>query len=246
MGQHTRGDARPGRGVSSRWLIPALATAALAFPTAAPATGPCHPPAPELEYTVLLGGSPIGYQRMAFHGDGARLVVRTEVEISASFLFVPLIDLTHQSEEVWIDGRFHTFDGRTVDNGRETLVSVSAGAEGLTAYRNGEATPLPATFLPGGLWCRESLEVDGPVLLFDTVKGRTGTVEIHDAGEDDVEVRGAHSRATRYELTGAFEREVWFAPDGTGLRARTPSKLGPGITLELDWRGAEANPVDRR
>ena len=232
--------------MSRRRLVSALALAALAFPTAAQATGPCHQPAPTLEYTVLFGGSPIGYQRMEFDGDGARLVVRTDVEISASFLFVPLIDLTHQSEEIWIDGHLRSFDGRTVDNGRETLVSISADAEGLTAYRNGEATPLPATFLPGSLWCRESLQVQGPVLLFDTVKGRTGTVEAHDTGEDELDVRGTRTRTTRYELTGAFEREVWVGPDGTGLRARVPSKLGPGITLELDWRDGEAIPVDRR
>ncbi len=232
--------------MNRRWLIPALATAALAFPTAALATGPCYAPAPRLEYTVLLGGSPIGYQRMAFDGDSARLVVRTEVEISASFLFVPLIDLTHQSEEIWIDGHFRAFDGRTVDNGRETLVSVSADSGGLTAYRNGEATPLPPTGLPGSLWCRESLRVQGPVLLFDTVKGRTGMVAVHDAGEDELDVPGARTRASHYARTGAFEREVWFGPDGMGLRARIPSKLGPGIILELDWLSGVAIPVDRR
>lgn len=232
--------------MSRRWLILTLAAAALAIPAPAAATGRCHPPAPELNYTVLWSGSPIGYQRIAFEGDGERFMVRTEVEISASFLFVPLIDLTHQSEEVWIDGRFRGFTGRTVDNGRETLVSVSAGTNGLTAYRNGEATLLPATFLPGSLWCRASLDVQGPVLLLDTVKGRTGVVEVHDAGQDELEVRGARTRATHYEVTGAFEREVWFGTNGTGLRASLPAKVGPRITLELDWRAEEANTVDRR
>lgn len=227
-------------------LLCALAAATLAIARPSGASEGCAPPAATLDYTVLWGGSPIGYQRIAFEVDGEHLMVRTEAEISASFLFVPLIDLTHQSEEVWIDGRLQGFNGRTVDNGRETLVSVSAVAEGLTAYRNGEATALPATFLPGSLWCRTSLDVQGPVLSLDMVKGRTGTVEVHKVGQDELVIRGARTQATRYELTGAFEREVWFGSDGICLRARVPAKVGPWITLELDWPGEEANPIDRR
>ncbi|MFN0044125.1 MAG: DUF6134 family protein [Alphaproteobacteria bacterium] len=225
IGPVTRGDARRAALAATAWCLVALA------PTAARAG--CTAPAERLDYVISWAGGAIGHQQIVFEGAGDRLSVRTKMRVHASLLFVSLIDLAHDSEEIWVGGRLHSYRGRTVDNEAVTDIAIRPDGEGLLVTRNAEATRVPSDALPGSLWCAQTLAKAGPNVLIDLVKGRTGQVAVSAPREEVVSVRGAEVRVRKVEIQGFFEREVWHDSNGVGVRARFPAKLGPKVVVEL-------------
>ena len=221
----THGHARRAAIAAIAWCLVALA------PIAAHAA--CTAPAERLDYVISWAGGTIGHQQIVFERAGDKLSVRTKMRVHASLLFVTLIDLAHDSEEIWFGGRFRSYQGRTVDNEAVTDITVHPDGEGLLVTRNAEATRVPSDALPGSLWCAETLAKAGPNVLIDLVKGRTGQVTVSAPREEAVGVRGAEVRARKVEIQGFFEREVWHDLNGVGVRARFPAKLGPKVVVEL-------------
>jgi hypothetical protein len=183
---------------------------------------------------VKWAGGAIGRQRVIFEQSGDRISVSTTSQVSASLLFMPLIDLEHQSTEIWANGRLVSFSGRTVDNGRTVQVTVAPTEGAYLVTRNGEQTRVPADMVPGSLWCPESLARPGAATLVDLVKGRTGPVTVSPAIAEEIVVRGAAKPTKRYEITGFLEREVWYDASGKPVRVRFPAKMGPKVSVELD------------
>ncbi|MBM3540970.1 MAG: hypothetical protein FJX51_02885 [Alphaproteobacteria bacterium] len=210
----------------------AAALALLALGSGA-AEAACTAPAKRLDYAVRWAGDVIGAQSLQFAQDGDALVVRVTSEVRARLLFMTLIDLKHESEERWVQGRLRSFKGRTVDNGDVTEVRIEAEGDALKVVRNGEATRVAADAVVGSLWCAETLAKPGAATFIDTVKGRTGAVTLSPAREETIAAGGSDIRARRVEITGVQEREVWHDERGIGVRARFPAKLGPKVSVEL-------------
>ena len=202
---------------------------------ASPAFAACDHPDGTVAYTVRWGDDRIGKDEIEFRHEENRLIVRTRMQVQASMLFVTVLRMTHESEEVWIDGRFHSFKGRTVDNDDVYEVSIEAADDGFKVVRNGEVTHVPAGFLPGWPRCAEIMEPTGSRVMVDMLKGKTGTVEVRGPKADTVVARGQPVIARHYAMTGGeLSREAWFDMDGRFLRARAPAKMGPSITIGPD------------
>lgn len=202
---------------------------------ASPASALCDRPDGKVVYTVRWGDDRIGRDEIEFRNEENRLIVRTRMQVKASMMFVTVLRLTHESEEVWAGGRLVSFKGRTVDNDDVYEVAIEPDNDGFKVVRNGEATHVPAGFLPGWPRCSAMMEPTGPRIMVDMLKGRTGTVDVRGPKTDTIMTGGQSVLARYYDMEGGeLEREAWFDADGRFLRARAPAKLGPSITIGPD------------
>lgn len=212
----------------------AVRLAALLTLAALPAWAACDAPEGKVAYTVRWGDDRIGVDEVEFRHEGDRLLVRTRMEVKASMLFVTVLRMKHESEEVWVDGRFRSFRGRTVDNGDVFEVSIEPASDGFKVTRNGESRVVPASFLPGSPWCTDVLSPLGSRTLVDLVKGKVGTVDLVRRPDEPLTIGGQTVTAQHYDMVGELQRESWFDGQGRFLRARVPAKLGPKVTIGLE------------
>ncbi len=212
---------------------PALLAALLTL-AAFPAWAACDAPEGKVAYAVRWGDDRIGTDEVEFQHDGDRLLVRTRMEVKASMLFVTVLRMKHESEEVWVDGRFRSFRGRTVDNGDVFEVAIEPASDGFKVTRNGESRIVPASFLPGSPWCADILSPLGSRTLVDLLKGKVGTVDVVRRPDEPLTIAGQTVSAQHYDMVGELQRESWFDTQGRFLRARVPAKLGPKVTIGLE------------
>lgn len=208
--------------------------AALLTLAALPAWAACDAPEGKIAYTVRWGDDRIGTNEVEFHHDGDRLLVRTRMEVKASMLFVTVLRMKHESEEVWVDGRFRSFRGRTVDNGDVFEVAIEPAPDGFKVTRNGESRIVPGDFLPGSPWCTDVLSPLGSRTLVDLLKGKVGKVDVVRRPDQLITLGGQTVSAQHYDMVGELQRESWFDAQGRFLRARVPAKLGPKVTIGLE------------
>lgn len=208
--------------------------AALTILAPLPAWAACDAPDSKIAYAVRWGDDRIGTDEVEFRHDGERLLVRTRMEVKASMLFVTVLRMKHESEEVWVDGRFRSFRGRTVDNGDVFDVAIEPAPDGFKVTRNGESRIVPAGFLPGSPWCTDVLSPMGSRTLVDLLKGKVGTVDLVRRPDEPLIIGGETVTAQHYDMVGELQRESWFDAQGRFLRARVPAKLGPKVTIGLE------------
>lgn len=211
-----------------------IALAVLLAFAALPAWAACDAPDGKITYTVHWGDDRIGTDEVEFRHDGDRLLVRTQMAVKASLMFVTVLRMTHESEEVWADGRFRSYRGHTVDNGDVFDIAIEPTADGFKVTRNGESRIVPANFLPGSPWCTDVLSPLGARTLVDLVKGKVGTVSVVRRPDETIKAGGQTITAQHYDMVGELKRESWFDKDGRFLRARVPAKLGPDVTIGLE------------
>ena len=204
------------------------------FATPAAAAAVCEPPAETLRYRVVWGGDEIGRHELSFVREGNALLVRSRTEIDADMMFMDLLDLSHEGEEVWRDGRMERYRGRTIDNDEVFDVTVEPEGDGYRLTRNGRASHIPSRSIPGSLWCESTIGPPGEAVVIDLVKGRLRQVRIDPTSPSVVDRNGRRIPARRHQIVGGYDREVWFAETGVGLRARFPAKMGPSVVLELE------------
>jgi hypothetical protein len=207
----------------------------LASLASAPAHAACEQTDGKMTYTVRWGDDAIGKDEIEFRREDNRLIVHTHMQVRATMLMVTVLRLTHDSDEIWVDGKFQSFKGKTVDNGDVFEVSIEPEGDGFRVTRNGETTRVPTGFLPGWPRCVDTMDPTGPRIMVDMLKGRTGTVDVRGPKPDSIMVDGRSVPARYYDMTGGeLAREAWFDADGKFLRARAPAKLGPKITIGPD------------
>lgn len=199
-----------------------------------PAWAACDAPDGTISYVVRWGDDPIGTDEVEFRHDGSRLLIRTRMEVKASLLLVTVLRMKHESEEVWVDGRFRSFRGHTVDNGDVFDVAIEPAPDGFKVTRNGESRVVPPNFLPGSPWCTEVLSPLGERTMVDLLKGKVGTVNVVRRPDQQLTIGGQDVTAQHYDMVGSLQRESWFDAEGRFLRARVPAKLGPRVTIGLE------------
>lgn len=215
-------------------LIAVLAVLTAAGPAGAAG---CHAPADELHYRVLWGDDDVGSHDMTFTRDGDTLRVRIRTRIDADLMLVNVLDLKHDGEEIWRDGRFESYRGQTVSNDNVFDVSVAREDDGYRLDRNGLVSHIPANSIPGSLWCESIIGPPGEAFVIDYLKGRLRHVRIEAPAPSDIESGGRALPTTRHQIVDGYDSEIWFDEAAIGLRARFPAKMGPMVILDLAGPG---------
>ncbi len=171
----------------------------------------------------------VGHHKVSFEKDGADLVVAVENQIKVKVLFITAYRFEAMRRERWHDGKMVAYESQTHDDGTE--ITVSARAEGdklIIEGPNGTAQAPLGTF-PTHPWNKGILESG---LLMATKTGELLEVEIASVGAETLELDGRSVAATRYEMTGDLERELWFDEEGNWVQLRF-EKDGSQITFTL-------------
>lgn len=201
----------------------------------------CDAPAGELHYRVLWGDDDVGSHDMTFTRDDDALRVRIRTRIDANLMLVNVLDLKHDGEEIWRDGRFESYRGQTVSNDDVFDVSVEPEGDGYRLDRNGLVSHIPASSIPGSLWCESIIGPPGEAFVIDYLKGRLRHVRIEPPAASDIESGGRALPATRHRIVDGYDSEIWFDDAAIGLRARFPAKMGPMVVLDLERPGQAAS-----
>ena len=207
----------------------ALLTAFIAISDQSWAEPRCLPPLGSIAYTILNEEAPVGTIRIEVRRDGERLLVRTDVDLEITFLRIPVLSYRHRSEEIWRDGAFEGFDGRTKNNAKRYEVVIGTTETGLRVSRNGKVRETGAPLMSWAIWCEAALATTS---IVDTLKGKVKDFEasflgLSRLGHGSGAVRARHYRVRRKQRTG----EVWYGPDGVIAEAVFPTELGTTARL---------------
>ncbi|MCW9003529.1 MAG: DUF6134 family protein, partial [Rhodospirillales bacterium] len=173
-----------------------------------------------LEYVMLKEGEPVGSHRFDFRRDGDALQVNVVSTSRAKVLFMNFT-YDHERTEVWKGGRLVALTSKTDDDGTPHEVAMKAGDVGLDVVADGKAETLPADALPITLWNTAILEKN---VLYSALDGKPFKVTVEALPDETITVRGAPVMARAYRMRGDFERDLWYAPDGTFLKTRFMKK----------------------
>lgn len=186
----------------------------LAWPIAARG---CEPPAAvHLEIRHETFGE-LGEHVVTFRCEGDVLIAETRALIAVRILFVEVFRRSVHYVEAWSGDRLLEFFGETADDDRRSVVRARLEAGRMVIEGPNGRLTAPPEVVPSHPWHPVSVE---RTLLFDVVDGSLLEVENRDLGEEHLKIAGEPRLARRWATSGATERELWYAPDGSWLQWR--------------------------
>ncbi|MGE0733371.1 MAG: DUF6134 family protein [Alphaproteobacteria bacterium] len=158
----------------------------------------------------------IGTQTLRIERDGDRTVVDVRLNIVVRVLGVVVHRQEQTQKEVWRNGRLMSFDALDVENSRRATVSGRAdGDKFVIVTKTGQRIEAPASIRTTYPW---SPEIAKHKLLMGTGSGELNNVRIALVATTSLTLDGSAVPAVHYRVTGDFQRDLWFAPDGELLQ----------------------------
>lgn len=171
-----------------------------------PACGVYDGPEP-IEFTILMGGDTVGFDRVEFENRGDTLEVIREIEITVSFLMFDAYQYTHRDREVWKDGVLQSMVTRTNDNGEIFTVNAQRTDQGLKVVAGDSRYLTSPDIIPSSYWNRELVNQDR---ILDTQHGRILEVKIREIGTETFKFPSRVLSTTSYQIEGELELEIWY------------------------------------
>lgn len=181
-------------------------------------------------FSVLRSGDKIGEGLVIYAREANLLRVRVEIEAKVDFGFVTVYRYTHESQELWRDGRLVGVGGRTNDDGTRYEMTARPTAGGLAVEGTKGSFLAPADVLPLSYWHPDTVKQRR---LLDAAKGRLVTVNIVPEATQQIETAARRVLARRYGVEGDVKLALWYDTLGGWVRTRFEKKGSP-IDLVLD------------
>ena len=171
------------------------------------------PSADSLSFRLMRHGSEIGRHTLTFESRGDTLTVRIAVEARVTLLSVPIVHYSHQVVETWQGGLLSGITSRTDKNGRTEWANAHRTAEGLIVQGSRtEQYTAPESAIGTSYWDKHML--DGPMISMED--GVLLHPKITPAGAGPVPLAsGGTVEASRYNLSGSFNVDVWYDQTNT-------------------------------
>ncbi|MEX0693895.1 MAG: DUF6134 family protein [Rhodospirillales bacterium] len=197
-----------------------MTTAAVAMPMlgAIFPAGAGNSSQPDLHFSALYQGSPVGEHRVAFKSDGERLIVTTHIEITIKVLFFTAFHFAHDAIEIWHAGRLHSVESTTDDNGTRLAVTGAAASDGFRIIGvDGPFLAAPQLLTTNTLWnsrlLRESRMID------IQYGGEVGLV-VKPLGAEQILTPRGPVAALRYQIiTPNYAGSLFFDADGQWVKS---------------------------
>ncbi len=166
------------------------------------------------EFQVIGNGRPIGSHivEVARAGDG----VTTRVVVDFAGRIGPIrFTYAHRCTENWRGETLSALDCIDTFGRRSERVTARREGRGLTVQGPKFAGVIDPAIPPGSWWRKDSLAT-GRVL--DTRSGAQIALQVRRVGEETVQAGGAAVRATRYEVRGSTDADVWYDASGRWVK----------------------------
>ncbi len=157
-----------------------------------------------LDFAILRNGDQIGRHVFRFEARGDPMIVQIVAEIDYRLGFIPLYTFRHNARETWQAGKLVGLTAETNDNGDDYRIALADDGD-LTV--NDETEAIAVGMRPASLWNNAAL---GDQTLIDPADGDLMKVSVAAAGAETITVRGTEIQASRYEMTGDFQRTLWY------------------------------------
>lgn len=196
----------------------------------------------DIVFDVYRNGQPVGRHRTAFEPAADGLRVRSEFDVRITFLGFEAYTFTYASHALWRDDALQRIEVRIDDDGKETVISGEATADGFRVRGPEGAEFAPASILPTNHW--NSRQVEQRRLL-NTLTGTVDAVTVTHLGTATVETGGGPRRAEHYRYAGGFQAESWYDAAGRWVKLRFAGTDGSTIEYVCRRCGADADVVER-
>jgi hypothetical protein len=169
----------------------------------------------------------IGEHRMTVARQGDAIVVEHTAELAVETLGFTAFTRRTRFREVWRDNRLVEFDGLVEDNGKPFPVSARAEGDRLAIEGSAGRIDAPAATAPSEPSLDSAIQRDW---FFDGKTGELLSGSVSSGGRAPLKLGNRVIHATRYDVTGDLEQQVWFDASGAWVQWRL-WRQGAAITL---------------
>ncbi len=172
----------------------------------------------------------IGEHEMTVRREDGAIVVEHTAELAVEILGITAFHRRTRFREVWRDERLVAFDGLVEDNGEPFPVAAHAYGDRLVVQGPRGRIEAPADTAPSEPSLEFAIEREW---FFDSRTGALLNSAVTRAGREPLKLGERVVEATRYEITGDLEQQVWFDGSGAWVQWRL-WRQGAAITLVRD------------
>jgi hypothetical protein len=166
------------------------------------------PPADSLAFRLVRHGSEIGRHTLTFDRQDNALTVRVAVDVLVTVFSIPIVRYTHRAVEIWQNGMLVSLDAETDKNGDRQWARARRTESGLeVAGSRTDRYLAPEAAIATSYWNKRM--VDGPMISLEDGVLLRPTVALSRA-ETIRLACGEKIAADHYNLSGAFDIDVWY------------------------------------
>lgn len=183
-------------------MIPPFAAALIVLLAILPTSGR----AGELDadFVILRKGNPIGFHRVDVEATPEGRIARTTIAMRVNFGPLPLFRYDHQSVEEWRDGKLHSIEAQTKQNGERSFMRAFRKEGALFVEGSGYTGVAPATASPSTYWNRQIVKSEA---LLSTQTGELIPVAVSALG---VSRSPGDVPAEQFRLVGTVPLNLWY------------------------------------
>lgn len=185
-----------------------------AFPRLASATTAIHFPteAANRRFSVLYEGDRIGSHTILYSPATRETVITTAIHLLVKTAFITIYAFSHQSEEIWRQGRLASLRSETEEDGESLRVEGKETPQGFRVVSKGRPfIASAATLTSNSLWTPSVLEQE---TVIDAQHGGIIGISSRKFADEEVTVAGRHVPATRYTfITPYLAGSIWYDRD---------------------------------
>jgi len=214
-------------------LAPAIAPSMLkqAFAQTAPALDVRNPTATygqSVTYDIFRKKKKIGQHTVQFSNSGEGLVVDIESKIVVTVLKVPVFKFNYVSNELWVDGKLNRVEAATNDNGKKhkVLAERAAGEDTMQLTDKDGKAATDMVDYSSNHWNSNVVQAKK---MFNTITGKAADIEYKAMGKETISLSNSEKSpidATRYELSGKIQSELWYDDAGRWVQLRFKGEDG--------------------
>lgn len=169
------------------------------------------PPAAEKRiFEITRDGNKIGEETVTIEKDGDTTKIKFRTHVSVVVMFIQAYHLAHSAVETWTAGKFVSYHAVTDDNGKHFNITATAKDDQILLDVNGDESKVPGGLVFASLWNTDF--VDQTILLHPD-SGTQLSVKVKDVGEEQIGIEGQQVKTHHYQITGDYDRDVWFEGD---------------------------------
>jgi Family of unknown function (DUF6134) len=172
----------------------------------------------------------IGEHEMTVRREDGSIVVEHTAELAVEILGITAFHRRTRFREVWREERLVEFDGLVEDNGEPFPVAAHAVGDRLVVHGPAGRIEAPADTAPSEPSLEFAIEREW---FFDSKTGALLNSAVTRAGREPLKVGDGVVEATRYEIAGDLEQQVWFDGSGAWVQWRLWHQ-GAAITVVRD------------
>jgi hypothetical protein len=175
------------------------------------------PPSRSIVFKAASGTTALGVHKVSFEVDGDAVTAKTEIDLGAKVLFIPVFKYQHRSTERWRAGQLLSIASTTDDDGEKSVLDGRTDGAQFRIQATGFAGVVPGPIAPTSYWNYENLRKSR---WFSTQSGKVVTVSVAAKGVETIPIRGVPSPARRYEVTGDFAITLWYDAQNRWVKSR--------------------------